>query len=114
MGGNISRVTDQIYLSAGEYEDGTLCEIFIDINKQGTLIRGLFNCLAIAVSLGLQYGVPLQTFVSFFSRESFEPSGPVYGHPKIKRASSIVDCIFRLLGKEYIDKDGFNDSDDFV
>jgi len=101
----------EFYLGVGRYDDGSLCEIFIDIQKEGSIIRGLFNCLAIAVSLGIQYGVPLKTFINFFSQVSFEPSGPVYGYPPIRKAKSIVSCIFRLLGKEFIDRDGFNDEE---
>ena len=93
--------TQKIYLRTGEYDDGTLGEIFIDIAKEGATLRSLMNCFAIAVSLGLQYGVPLEEYVKMFTFTRFEPSGPV-DHPNIKMATSIVDFIFRLLGMEYL------------
>lgn len=91
----------KVYLRTGEYHDGTLGEIFIDMAKEGAAFRSIMNCFAIAVSLGLQYGVPLEEFVKMFTFTRFEPSGPV-DHPNIKMATSIVDFIFRVLGMEYL------------
>jgi ribonucleoside-diphosphate reductase alpha chain len=93
-----------IYVRTGEYEDGTLGEIFIDMHKEGTTFRSLMNCFAIAISVGLQYGVPLEEFVDKFAFTRFEPSGMVSGHDNIKSATSIVDYIFRLLGYEYLNR----------
>ena len=91
----------KVYVRAGEYEDGKIGEIFIDMHKEGAAYRSMMNCFAIAVSLGLQYGVPLQEYVDVFTFTRFEPSGPV-DHPNIKFATSIVDYIFRLLAMEYL------------
>ena len=85
----------------GEYENGDIGEIFIDMHKEGAAYRSMMNCFAIAVSLGLQYGVPLKEYVDVFTFTRFEPSGPV-DHPNIKFATSIVDYIFRLLAMEYL------------
>ena len=93
-----------IYVRTGEYEDGTLGEIFIDMHKEGATFRSLMNCFAIAISVGLQYGVPLEEFVDKFAFTRFEPSGMVSGHANIKSATSIVDYIFRLLGYEYLNR----------
>ncbi len=93
-----------IYVRTGEYEDGTLGEIFIDMHKEGATFRSLMNCFAIAISVGLQYGVPLEEFVDKFAFTRFEPSGMVSGHENIKSATSIVDYIFRLLGYEYLNR----------
>ncbi len=92
----------KIYLRTGEYEDGTLGEIFVDVAKEGAAFRSLMNCFAIAVSKGLQYGVPLEEFVDTFTFQRFEPQGMVEGHPNIKMATSIIDYIFRVLGYEYL------------
>ena len=92
----------KIFLRTGEYEDGTLGEIFIDMHKEGAAFRSLMNCFAMAVSIGLQYGVPLETFVEQFTFTRFEPQGVVEGHANIKFATSIVDYIFRVLGVEYL------------
>ena len=91
-----------MYLRTGEYEDGTLGEIFIDMHKEGAAFRAMMNCFAIAVSMGLQYGVPLEEFVDTFTFTRFEPHGMVEGHPNIKMATSIVDYIFRVLAIEYL------------
>lgn len=93
-----------IYVRTGEYEDGTVGEIFVDMHKEGATFRSLMNCFAIAVSIGLQYGVPLEEFVDKFVFTRFEPSGMVAGHDNIKSATSIVDYIFRMLGYEYLDR----------
>jgi ribonucleoside-diphosphate reductase alpha chain len=83
---------------------GTLGEIFIDMHKEGAAFRSLMNCFAMAVSLGLQHGVPLEEFVDQFTFTRFEPQGNVEGHPNIKLATSIVDYIFRVLGMEYLQR----------
>jgi len=92
----------KVYLRTGEYEDGTLGEIFVDVAKEGAAFRSLMNCFAIAISKGLQYGVPLEEFVDTFTFQRFEPQGIVEGHPNIKMATSIIDYIFRVLGYEYL------------
>ena len=92
----------KIFLRTGEYEDGTLGEIFIDMHKEGAAFRSLMNCFAMSVVIGLQYGVPLQTYVDQFTFTRFEPQGPVEGHPYVKFATSIVDYLFRALGVEYL------------
>jgi ribonucleoside-diphosphate reductase alpha chain len=94
----------KIYLRTGEYLDGTLGEIFIDMHKEGAAFRSLMNCFAMSVSLGLQYGVPLETYVEQFTFTRFEPQGTVDGHDYIKLATSIVDYIFRALGVEYLQR----------
>ena len=92
----------KVFLRTGEYEDGTLGELFIDLAKEGATLRGVLSCFAIAVSKGLQYGVPLEEFVDTFTFHTFEPRGMVEGHPNIKMANSIVDYIFRAIGLEYM------------
>lgn len=92
-----------LFVRTGEYDDGTLGEIFIDMHKEGAAFRSLVNCFAIAISIGLQYGVPLEEFVDKFTFTRFEPSGPV-DHPNIKFSTSIVDYVFRLLAFEYLDR----------
>ena len=92
----------KMYLRTGEYEDGTLGEIFIDMHKEGAAFRSMINCFAIAVSKGLQYGVPLEEFVDTFTFVRFEPQGLVTGHPNIKLANSTIDFVFRVLGLEYL------------
>lgn len=90
-----------IFLRTGEYNDGTLGEIFIDMAKEGATMRSMMNCFAISISIGLQYGVPLEEFVDKFAFTKFDPSGFVE-HPNIKSTTSIVDFIFRVLGYEYL------------
>jgi ribonucleoside-diphosphate reductase alpha chain len=90
-----------LFLRTGEYNDGTLGEIFIDMAKEGATMRSMLNCFAISISIGLQYGVPLEEFVDKFIFTKFDPAGFVE-HPNIKSATSIVDFIFRLLGYEYL------------
>ncbi len=92
----------KVYLRTGEYEDGTLGEIFIDMHKEGAAFRSLMNCFAIAISIGLQYGVPLEEFVEAFAFTRFEPSGPVQGNDSIKMATSVLDYIFRELAVSYL------------
>ncbi|HEY2410099.1 MAG TPA: vitamin B12-dependent ribonucleotide reductase [Polyangiaceae bacterium] len=92
----------KVFLRTGEYEDGSLGEIFIDMHKEGAAFRSLMNCFAMAVSVGLQYGVPLSTYVEQFTFTRFEPHGVVSGHANIKFSTSIVDYIFRVLGVEYL------------
>lgn len=96
----------QVYVRTGEFEDGTLGEIFIDMHKEGATIRSLLNCFAISISLGLQYGVPLEDLVNKFVFTRFEPAGFV-DHPHLKQATSILDYIFRLLAYEYLGKTDF-------
>jgi ribonucleoside-diphosphate reductase alpha chain len=90
-----------IFLRTGEYSDGTLGEIFIDMAKEGATMRSMLNCFAISISIGLQYGVPLEEFVDKFAFTRFDPAGFVE-HPNIKSTTSIVDFIFRALGYEYL------------
>ncbi len=92
----------KIYLRSGEYEDGTLGEIFVDMHKEGAAFRSMTNCFAIAVSLGLQHGVPLEEFVDAFIFTRFEPNGVVSGNPHIKMTTSIIDYIFRELAVTYL------------
>ena len=91
----------KVYLHTGEYEDGKIGEIFIDTSKEGELVKALMNNFAIAVSLGLQYGVPLDEFINAFVGTKFEPSGKVHGNDRILSASSILDYIFRELAISY-------------
>ena len=91
----------KVYLHTGEYDDGKIGEIFIDTSKEGELVKALMNNFAIAVSLGLQYGVPLDEFVSAYVGTKFEPSGKVFGNDRILSASSILDYIFRELAISY-------------
>jgi ribonucleoside-diphosphate reductase alpha chain len=92
-----------IFLRTGEYGDHTLGEIFIDLAKEGSTLRSLMNCFAIAVSVGLQYGVPLEEFVEKFVFTKFEPAGMV-DHPNIRTTTSIIDFVFRCLAYEYLDR----------
>lgn len=92
-----------VFLRTGEYNDGTLGEIFVDMAKEGATMRSLMNSFAIAISVGLQYGVPLEEFVDKFTFTRFEPAG-VVEHPNIKSATSVMDYIFRLLAYEYLDR----------
>ena len=96
----------QIFLRTGEYDDGRIGEIFIDMHKEGATLRSLLNCFAISVSMGLQYGVPLEDYVDKFTFTRFEPQGMV-DHPNIKQATSLLDFIFRVLGMEYLGKTDF-------
>jgi ribonucleoside-diphosphate reductase alpha chain len=91
-----------IFLRTGEYEDGTLGEIFLDMHKEGAAFRSLLNSFAIAVSLGLQYGVPLEEYVDAFTFSRFEPNGVVQGHDYVKMATSVIDYIFRDLAISYL------------
>src|SRR5712671_2691292 len=99
VGGN------KIFLRTGEYEDGTLGEIFIDMHKEGAALRSVMNCFAMLVSIALQYGVPLETLVEQFVFTRFEPQGPVQGHDRVKFATSVIDYVFRALGVEYLNRD---------
>ena len=96
----------KVYLRTGEYEEGALGELFIDMHKEGASFRSMMNCFAIAVSLGLQYGVPLEEYVDCFTFTRFEPQGMV-DHPNIKMATSVIDFIFRVLGMEYLGRTDF-------
>src|SRR5262249_53813636 len=94
----------KVYLRTGEYDDGRLGEIFIDMHKEGAALRSIINNFAIAVSLGLQYGVPLEEYVDAFTFTRFEPSGPVQGNDSIKYATSILDYVFRELAVSYLSR----------
>jgi ribonucleoside-diphosphate reductase alpha chain len=94
----------KLYLRTGEYEDGTLGEIFVDMHKEGAAFRSLMNSFSIAISIGLQYGVPLEEFVEAFSYTRFDPSGIVQGNDTIKMATSVLDYIFRELAISYLDR----------
>ena len=95
----------KVYLHTGEYEDGKIGEIFIDTSKEGELVKALMNNFAIAISLGLQYGVPLDEFVSAYVETKFEPSGKVHGNDRILSATSILDYIFRELAISYLNRE---------
>ena len=95
----------KVYLHTGEYEDGKIGEIFIDTSKEGELVKALMNNFAIAISLGLQYGVPLDEFVNAYVDTKFEPSGKVYGNDRIMSATSILDYIFRELAISYLSRE---------
>jgi ribonucleoside-diphosphate reductase alpha chain len=94
----------KVYLRTGEYDDGRLGEIFIDMHKEGAALRSIINNFAIAVSLGLQYGVPLDEYVDAFTFTRFEPQGPVQGNDSIKYATSILDYVFRELAVSYLER----------
>ena len=95
----------KVYLHTGEYEDGKIGEIFIDTSKEGELVKALMNNFAIAISLGLQYGVPLDEYISAYVGTKFEPSGKVYGNDRILSATSILDYIFRELAISYLNRE---------
>jgi ribonucleoside-diphosphate reductase alpha chain len=102
-----ARIAGQkLYVRTGEYEDGTLGEIFVDLAKEGAAFRSMMNCFAMAVSIGLQHGVPLKDYVDMFTFMRFEPQGPV-DHPNIKMSTSVIDFIFRLLALEYLGQTEF-------
>ena len=106
--GYIQKVTignHKIYLHTGEYDDGRIGEIFIDTNKEGELVKAIMNNFAIAISLGLQYGVPLDEFVNAYVSTKFEPSGKVEGNDRILSATSILDYIFRELAISYLGRE---------
>ena len=97
----------KVFLRTGEYKDGNLGEIFVDMHKEGAAFRSLMNSFAISVSMGLQHGVPLASYVEQFTFTRFEPSGIVEGHPNIKFSTSIIDYVFRVLGVEYLKRYDF-------
>src|SRR5882762_4228201 len=99
VGGN------KVFLRTGEYNDGELGEIFIDMHKEGAALRSVMNCFAMLVSIALQYGVPLEVLVEQFVFTRFEPQGPVQGHDRVKFATSVIDYVFRALGVEYLKRD---------
>ena len=106
--GYIQKVTiggNKVYLHTGEYDDGRIGEIFIDTSKEGELVKALMNNFAIAISLGLQYGVPLDEFVNAYIQTKFEPSGKVEGNDRILSATSILDYIFRELAISYLGRE---------
>ena len=95
----------KVYLHTGEYEDGKIGEIFIDTSKEGELVKALMNNFAISISLGLQYGVPLDEFINAYVGTKFEPSGKVHGNDRILSATSILDYIFRELAISYLNRE---------
>jgi len=95
----------KVFLRTGEYEDGTVGELFIDMHKEGAAFRSLMNCFAIAVSVGLQHGVPLEKYVDLFVFSRFEPAGIVIGNDRIKMSTSVIDYIFRELAVSYLGRD---------
>ncbi len=101
----------KVYIHTGEYSDGALGEIFIDMHKEGAAFRSLMNNFAIAISIGLQYGVPLDEFVDAFVFTRFEPAGPVTGNDKVRSATSILDYIFRELAISYLDRNDLSNAD---
>jgi ribonucleoside-diphosphate reductase alpha chain len=101
----------KVYIHTGEYDDGELGEIFIDMHKEGAAFRSLMNNFAIGISIGLQYGVPLDEFVDAFVFTRFEPAGPVTGNDQVKSATSILDYIFRELGISYLGRDDLASAD---
>ncbi len=101
----------KVYLRTGEYMDGSIGEIFIDMHKEGAAFRSLMNNFAIAVSIGLQYGVPLEEFVEAFTFTRFEPSGQVHGNTEIKFSTSVLDYIFKELAISYLGRDDFSNQE---
>jgi ribonucleoside-diphosphate reductase alpha chain len=101
----------KVYIHTGEYEDGSLGEIFIDMHKEGAAFRSMMNNFAIAISIGLQYGVPLEEFVEAYVFTRFEPAGPVTGNDRVKSATSILDYVFRELAISYLDRDDLSNAD---
>ena len=101
----------KVYLRTGEYMDGSIGEIFIDMHKEGAAFRSLMNNFAIAVSIALQYGVPLEEFVEAFTFTRFEPSGKVHGNTEIKFSTSVLDYIFKELAISYLGRDDFSNQD---
>ncbi len=97
----------KVFLRTGEFEDGTLGEIFIDMYKEGASFKGLMNCFAVLASKALQYGIPLDELVDSFTFTRFEPAGPVQGHESIKNSTSVLDYIFRSLGYDYLNRTDF-------
>lgn len=95
----------EVFLRAGQYPDGTLGEIFVDLSKEGSTLKSVLSCFAIAVSHGLQYGVPLEKLVETFTFHNFAPQGMVTGHPNLKMASSIIDAIFKILAFHYLGRE---------
>ena len=101
----------KVYIHTGEYDDGELGEIFIDMHKEGAAFRSVMNNFAISISIGLQYGVPLEEFVDAFVFTRFEPAGPVTGNDKVKSATSILDYVFRELGVSYLERHDLANAD---
>ena len=101
----------KVYLRTGEYMNGSLGEIFIDMHKEGASFRSLMNNFAISISIGLQYGVPLEEYVEAFTFTKFEPSGPVEGNQEIKYSTSILDYIFKELAISYLGRDDFSNQE---
>ena len=101
----------KVYIHTGEYEDGSLGEIFIDMHKEGAAFRSLMNNFAISISIGLQYGVPLDEFVDAYVFTRFEPAGPVTGNDRVRSATSILDYIFRELAISYLERNDLSNAD---
>ena len=101
----------KVYLHTGEYEDGSLGEIFIDMHKEGAFLRSLMNNFAIAISIGLQYGVPLEEYVEAYTFTRFDPAGVVQGNNRIKNATSILDYVFRELAVSYLGRNDLAHAD---
>lgn len=97
----------KVFIRTGEYEDGSLGEIFIDMYKEGASFKGLMNCFAVLASKALQYGMPIEKMVDTFTFTRFEPAGAVFGHEAIKNATSIIDYVFRAIGYEYLGREDF-------
>lgn len=95
----------KLYIRTGEYEDGTLGEIFLDMHKQGSAFRAVMNCFAMSISLGLQHGIPLESYVKMFTYTRFEPNGLVTGHEQIHKTTSLIDYIFRALAVHYLGRE---------
>jgi len=93
-----------VYMSTGEYPDGKLGEIFIDMHKEGAPFRGMLNAFAMSLSIGLQHGVPLEEYIDAYLLFKFEPSGDVTGHKNISFCNSVIDCIVRDLGINYLNR----------
>jgi len=98
-----------VYTTEGPYPNGDLAEVFIDLNKEGSTMRALYNCIAILTSLCIQYGCPVEVLTKFFANMNFEPNGKVIGYPRIKYGQSVIDVIFRLIGIEYLGLEEYAD-----
>lgn len=97
----------KVYVRTSEYEDGTLGKIYVDLHKESTMARSLINCFALAVSQGLQHGVPLEAYVNTFTFTRFEPQGLVQDDPNIKFATSVIDYVMRRIGADYLGRTDF-------
>lgn len=100
----IEHPDNKLYIRTGEFADGTLGEVFLDMHKQGAQLQAFVHCFAMATSIGLQYGVPLEEFITLFAGYSFSPNGPVTGHDHIRQTTSMLDAVFRHLGIWYLEQ----------